>query len=72
MGFEAFMVMMSQVKVFWVVMVCSVVLGYHCFRGSCCLHLHGEVARMGKNSIDTGLDRRGVVGAKSQWDPQRE
>jgi len=28
-----------QVKVFWVVM-CSVVAGYLCFRGPCCLHLH--------------------------------
>lgn len=27
-----------QVKVFWVVM-CSVMVQYQCFRGSCCLHL---------------------------------
>jgi len=32
-----------QVKVFWVVMLCSVVVGHQCFRGSCYLHLQGEV-----------------------------
>jgi len=26
--------------VFWVVMLCNVVVGYQHFRGSCCLHLH--------------------------------
>jgi len=29
-----------QVKVFWVKMLCTVV-GYQCFRGSCCLCLSG-------------------------------
>jgi hypothetical protein len=33
-----------QVKFFWVVMPCSVVLGYQCFRHPCCLHLQGKVA----------------------------
>jgi hypothetical protein len=32
-----------QVKVLWVVMPWSIVVGYQCFRGSCCLHLEGEV-----------------------------
>jgi len=34
-----------QVKVFWVVMLCSVVVGYQCFRGLCCLHLQGITAQ---------------------------
>jgi hypothetical protein len=29
-----------QVKVFWIVMSCSVVVGYKRFRGPCFLHLH--------------------------------
>jgi len=37
------MVVMFQVKDFWVVISCSVVIGYHCFRGPCCLHHKGEV-----------------------------
>jgi hypothetical protein len=32
-----------QVEVFWVVMLCSAVVGYKCFRGSCCPHLQVEV-----------------------------
>jgi len=47
-GFEALTVVMFQVEIFWVVTPCSVV-GYLCFRGSCCLHLQNELARMGKN-----------------------
>jgi hypothetical protein len=31
-----------QVKVFWVVMPCSVVVGYQHFRGPCCLDLQGD------------------------------
>jgi len=30
-----------QVKV-WPVTLCSIVVGYHCFRGPCCLHLRLE------------------------------
>jgi len=29
-----------QVKVFWVGTSCRVVIGYQCFRGPCCHHLH--------------------------------
>jgi len=32
---------MSQVEVFWVVLLGSVAVGYNCFRGLCCLHLQG-------------------------------
>jgi hypothetical protein len=32
---------MSFEVIFWVVMLCSVMVGY-CFRGPCCLHLHSE------------------------------
>jgi len=45
-----------QVEVFWVVTPCSVVVRYQRFRGPCCLHLQGEVARMAENSISIGLD----------------
>jgi len=39
--FDVFTVVKIQV-VFWVVMLCSVVVGYRCFRGYCCLHLQGD------------------------------
>jgi hypothetical protein len=29
-----------QVEVFWFVTPCSVAIGYQCFGGPCCLHLH--------------------------------
>jgi len=32
-----------QVEVFWVVMLCSVEVGYQHFAGPCCLHLQGDV-----------------------------
>jgi hypothetical protein len=31
---------MIQVEVFWIVMLHSVAVGYQCFGGYCCLHLH--------------------------------
>jgi len=37
------MAMKMQVMVFWIMMLYSDVIGYHCFRGPCCLHLQGEV-----------------------------
>jgi len=39
---EVLMVVKFQVEVFWVVTLCSVVVGYRCFRGTCYLHLLGE------------------------------
>jgi hypothetical protein len=47
-------------------MLCSVMVGYQCFRGPCRLYLQSEVAVMGKNNIDIGLAWRGMVGATSQ------
>jgi hypothetical protein len=41
--FEVFTAMKIQVMVFWVVMLCTVTVGYQHFRGPCCLHLQGEV-----------------------------
>jgi hypothetical protein len=38
-SFEAFMTLMFQVEVFWVVTPCSVAVGYRRFRGPCCLRL---------------------------------
>jgi hypothetical protein len=40
--FEIFTAVKIQVKVFWVVMPCSIVVGYQCFR-PCCLNLQGDV-----------------------------
>jgi len=39
MRFEVFTVTKIQVVVFWVLMQCSGVVGYHYFRGTCCFHL---------------------------------
>jgi len=36
----------AQAEVFCVVTPCSVVVGYKCFKGPCCLHLQGEVLNM--------------------------
>jgi len=44
----------------------SVVVGYQHFRGLCCLHLQGEVARMGDNGIGVGPDSREAAGAFSK------
>jgi len=41
--FEVIMVVKTVAVDFWVVMPHSVVIGYHCFRVSCCLYLQGEV-----------------------------
>jgi hypothetical protein len=49
-----------QAKVFWAVMLCSVVVGYQHLRGPRCLHLQGEMTRMEKNGIDTGPEGRGL------------
>jgi hypothetical protein len=57
---------LTQVKDFCVVIPCIVMAGYHCFRGLCYLHLEGEIARMGENGINIGLDWRGAAGASSQ------
>jgi hypothetical protein len=61
-----------QVEVFWVVMLCSVVVEYQHFRGPCCLHLQGEVASMGKNDKDIGPDWRGVAGDSNQQEAWNE
>jgi hypothetical protein len=42
-SFEAFTAVMFQVEVFWVMMPCSVVVGYQRFEGPCCVHLQGKV-----------------------------
>jgi len=39
---------MIQVVVFWVVMPCSVMVGYQCYGESYCFHLQGEVNGTGK------------------------
>jgi hypothetical protein len=41
--FEVFTVLTNQIKVFWVVIPCSVAIGYQCFREPCYLHFHPEV-----------------------------
>jgi hypothetical protein len=42
-SFQAFTVVMFQVQIYWVVTLCSVVVGKQRFRGPRCLHLQGEV-----------------------------
>jgi hypothetical protein len=41
--FEVFTAVKIEVKVFWVVMLCSVAGGHHHTGGPCCLYLQGEV-----------------------------
>jgi hypothetical protein len=63
---------MFQVKIFWVVLPYSVVVGFQRFKGPCCLHLQGEVVWMGENDIDIGPDWRRATGASQdevQSDP---
>jgi hypothetical protein len=38
--FEVFTAVKIQVKVFWAVTPCDAAVGYQCFRGLCCPHLH--------------------------------
>jgi hypothetical protein len=59
---EVFTVMKIQFMVFWVVMPCSGMVGYHPFGGLCCLHLGGEVMEtmwssktLVSNCITTGI-----------------
>jgi len=40
---EAFTAVIFQVTVFWDITPCSVVVGYQCFRGPCCLQPQGEI-----------------------------
>jgi hypothetical protein len=41
--FEIFTAVNIKVESFWVVMLCSVVVVYQCFRGPCCLHLQDRI-----------------------------
>jgi hypothetical protein len=50
--FNAFTAVMFQVEVFSVMKPCSFVVGYQRFRASCCLHLQGDVAGIGKNGMN--------------------
>jgi len=43
MRFMVFTAVKAQVEVFWVVLPCSVVVGYQHFGWRCCLHLQDEV-----------------------------
>jgi hypothetical protein len=38
--FQVLTAVKIQVKLLWVVTAFSVVVGYRCFRGPCCIHLH--------------------------------
>jgi hypothetical protein len=42
-SFEAFTAVMFQVEVFWVVTLCSYMVGYQRFGGPCCFHLQGDL-----------------------------
>jgi hypothetical protein len=53
--------------VFWMLTLCSDVVGYQCFRGPGCLHLQGEVNGAGKRGIDRGREyKRGYSLADSR------
>jgi hypothetical protein len=41
---EVFMAVKVKVEVFWIMMSYNVMVGYHLFRGPCCLHLYPEDA----------------------------
>jgi len=43
--FKVLTLMKIQVVVFWVMIQCSNVIGYQCFRGFCCFHLYPEEGR---------------------------
>jgi hypothetical protein len=45
-SFEASMAVILHIEFFWVVMPCSVVVGYQCFRSPCCLHPQGLRVKM--------------------------
>jgi hypothetical protein len=66
LSFEVFTAVMFQVDVFWVMTLCSVVVGYQRFGGPCCLHLQGEVDRK-KNGIDIGPGWRGAAGVAGKF-----
>jgi hypothetical protein len=50
------MLIIFQVKVFWVVMPCSVTVGYQWLEEPSCLHLKGEVKGPGKGGINIGTE----------------
>jgi hypothetical protein len=45
-GLEVFMAVSTKMAVFWVVVPCSLVGVYQCFRGPCCLHHQGHSTRL--------------------------
>jgi hypothetical protein len=45
-----------QVKVFWIVTLCTVKVGYKSSGGTCRLHLQVEVNGTGKEGIDKGME----------------
>jgi hypothetical protein len=65
-SFEAFTAVMFQVKVLWVVTPCCVVVGYHRFRGLCCLHLQGEDLKLEAAwTSETMVSLHGVTNQKT-------
>jgi len=55
-----------QVEVFWIVKLCSVVVGYQRFRGPHCLFIQGKVAQMGKNDTDMCVSKSFWTGCPEQ------
>jgi hypothetical protein len=58
--FEIFMAAKNQVEIFWIVMLCSVVVGHYCFGGLCGLHLQGKLNDAEKGGIDIRLRSSGL------------
>jgi len=49
-GLQIFIVMKIQVVVFWVMILCSDLVGHQSFGGPCSLHLHSEVNALRKGA----------------------
>jgi len=63
-----FTAVMLQVEFFWIAIPCSVVVGYQCFGGTCCLHLQGEVNGTGKIGIGIEYKRGQSLAANRKWE----
>jgi len=58
---EVFIAVKIQVEALWVVIPCSVAVGYQHFGGPCCLRFQGEVIGDGKRGHCIGLECKRVA-----------
>jgi hypothetical protein len=58
--FEAFAALKIKIEILWVVTPFSIVIGYQCFRGRCCLQLYVKcIVREKKGCIYIAYNERG-------------